>query len=44
MADYPIRIRTGVTDRVLQQGRKSAKDNLNDTNLKREVHLEAHLS
>ena len=44
MADYPIRIRTGVTDRVLQQGRKSAKDNLNDTNLKREVHLEAHLT
>jgi hypothetical protein len=44
MADYPIRIRTGVTDRVLQQGRKSAKDNLNDTNLKREVHLEAHLA
>jgi hypothetical protein len=44
MADYPIRIRTGVTDRVLQQGRKSAKDNLNNTNLKREVHLEAHLT
>jgi hypothetical protein len=44
MADYPIRIRTGITDRVLQQGRKSAKDNLNDTNLKREVHLETHLS
>jgi len=44
MADYPIRIRTGVTDRVLQQGRKSAKDNLDDTNLKREVHLETHLS
>jgi hypothetical protein len=44
MADYPIRIRTGVTDRVLQQGRKSAKDNFNNTNLKREVHLEAHLS
>jgi len=44
MADYPIRIRTGITDRVISESRRSAEDNLNDTSIKREVHLEVHLS
>jgi hypothetical protein len=44
MADYPIRIRTGITDRVVSESRRSAKDNLNDTSIAREVHLEVHLS
>jgi hypothetical protein len=44
MADYPIRIRTGITDRVISESRRLAEDNLNDTSIKREVHLEVHLS
>jgi hypothetical protein len=44
MADYPIRIRTGITDRVVSESRRSAKDNLNDTSIARELHLEVHLS
>ena len=44
MADYPIRIRTGITDRVVSESRRSAKDNFNDTSIAREVHLEVHLS
>lgn len=44
MADYPIRIRTGIEDTVLPQRRQSVKDNLNDSNIKRELHLETHLS
>ena len=44
MADYPIRIRTGITDRVVPQPRRSAEDNLNDTSIARELHLETHLS
>jgi len=44
MADYPIRIRTGIEDRVISEARRSAKDNLNNPTLAREVHLEVHLS
>ena len=44
MADYPIRVRTGIEDTVLPQRRQSVKNNLNDSNIKRELHLETHLS
>jgi len=44
MADYPIRIRTGIEDTILPQRRQSVKDNLNDSNIKRELHLETYLS
>lgn len=44
MADYPIRIRTGVEDTVLPQGRRTAKDNFNNPAIARELHLETHLS
>ena len=44
MADYPIRIRTGIENRIVSEGRQSAKDNLNNSSLAREVHLEVHLS
>lgn len=44
MADYPIRIRTGIEDRVVSQGRQSAQSNINNPNIKRELHLETHLN
>jgi hypothetical protein len=44
MADYPIRIRTGIEDRSVSEARRPAKDNLSDTSIAREVHLEVHLS
>ena len=44
MADYPIRIRTGIEDRSVSEARRPAKDNLGDTSIAREVHLEVHLS
>jgi len=44
MADYPIRIRTGIEDRVVSEARRSAKDNLSNPPIAREVHLEVHLS
>lgn len=44
MADYPIRIRTGIEDRIVSEGRRSAKDNINDTAITRELHLETHIS
>jgi hypothetical protein len=44
MADYPIRIRTGIEDRSVSEARRPAKDNLSDTSIAREVHLETHLS
>ena len=44
MADYPIRIRTGITDRVVSEGRRSAQDNINNPSIVRELHLETHLS
>ena len=44
MADYPIRIRTGIEDRVISEARRSAKDNLSNPSIAREVHLEVHLS
>ena len=44
MADYPIRIRTGIEDTVLPQRRQSVKDNLNNPDIERELHLETHLS
>lgn len=44
MADYPIRIRTGIEDTVLPQRRQSVKDNFNNPDIKRELHLETHLS
>ena len=44
MADYPIRIRTGIEDTVLPQRRQSVKDNFNNPDIKRELHLEANLS
>ena len=44
MADYPIRIRTGIEDRVISEARRSAKDNLSNPAIAREVHLEVHLS
>lgn len=44
MADYPIRIRTGIEDRVVSEGRRSAKDNLSDTAIARELHLETHIA
>ncbi len=44
MADYPIRIRTGIEDRIISEARRTAKDNFNDTSVARELHLETHLS
>jgi hypothetical protein len=44
MADYPIRIRTGIEDTVLPQRRQSVKDNFNNPDIKRELHLETQLS
>jgi len=44
MADYPIRIRTGIEDRVISEGRRSAKDNLSNPVIARELHLETHIS
>lgn len=44
MADYPIRIRTGIEDTVLPQRRQSVKDNFNNPDIKRELHLEVNLS
>ena len=44
MADYPIRIRTGIEDRSISETRRPAKDNFSDTSIAREVHLEVHLS
>jgi len=44
MADYPIRIRTGIEDRSVSEARRPAKDNFSDTSIAREVHLEVHLS
>jgi hypothetical protein len=44
MADYPIRIRTGIEDTVLPQRRQSVKDNLNNPDIERELHLETYLS
>jgi hypothetical protein len=44
MADYPIRIRTGIEDRVVSEARRSAKDNISNPALARELHLETHLS
>jgi hypothetical protein len=44
MADYPIRIRTGITDRVVPEGRPSAKDNFNNPSIARKLHLEVNLS
>jgi len=44
MADYPIRIRTGIEDRVISEARRSAKDNLSNPVIARELHLETHIS
>jgi hypothetical protein len=44
MADYPIRIRTGIEDRVVSEARRTAKDNLSNPAIARELHLEIHLS
>ena len=44
MADYPIRIRTGIEDRSVSEARRPAKDNFSVTSIAREVHLEVHLS
>lgn len=44
MADYPIRIRTGIEDTVVPQGRQSAKDNFNNPAIARELYLETNLS
>jgi hypothetical protein len=44
MADYPIRIRTGIEDRVLPETRRTAKDNFSNPATARELHLETHLS
>lgn len=44
MADYPIRIRTGITDRVIPETRRTAKDNFDNPSIARELHLETHLS
>jgi hypothetical protein len=44
MADYPIRIRTGIEDTVLPQRRQSVKDNFNNPDIERELHLETYLS
>ena len=44
MADYPIRIRTGIEDRVVSEARRTAKDNFNNSAVARELHLETHLS
>lgn len=44
MADYPIRIRTGSTDRVVPEARRTAKDNFDNPAIARELHLETHLS
>ena len=44
MADYPIRIRTGIEDRVISEGRRSTKDNLSNPVIARELHLETHIS
>lgn len=44
MADYPIRIRTGITDRVVPETRRTAQDNFNNPAIARELHLETYLS
>jgi hypothetical protein len=44
MADYPIRIRTGIEDTVVSQGGHSAKNNFNNPAVARELHLETYLS
>lgn len=44
MADYPIRIRTGIEDRVVSETRRTAKDNFNNPSVARELYLETHLS
>ena len=44
MADYPIHIGTGVADRIVSKARRTAKDNINNPALARELHLETHLS
>jgi hypothetical protein len=44
MADYPIRIRTGIQDRVVSETGRTAKDNFDNPALARELHLETYLS
>jgi hypothetical protein len=44
MADYPIRIRTGIEDRVVSETRRTVKDNFNNPSVARELYLETHLS
>lgn len=44
MADYPIRIRTGSTDRVVSETRQPVKDNLSNSAIARELHLEVNLN
>ena len=44
MADYPIRIRTGITDRIVPETRRSAESNFNNPAIARELHLETHLN
>lgn len=44
MADYPIRIRTGSTDRIVSETRQPVKDNFNNPAIARELHLETHLN
>ena len=44
MADYKLPNSTGIEDRVISEGRRSAKDNLNNPIITRELHLETHLS
>jgi hypothetical protein len=44
MADYKLPNSTGIEDRVISEGRRSAKDNLSNPIITRELHLETHLS
>ena len=44
MADYPIRIRTGIENTIVPETRRAVKDNLNSTAIARELHLETHLN
>ena len=44
MADYKLPNSTGIEDRVISEGRRSAKDNLSNPVIARELHLETHIS
>lgn len=44
MADYPVSNGVRITSRVGYEGRRTAESNINNPAIKRELHLETHLS